>query len=252
LVAAGKTAPMSSAGRTVAIVQARLGSTRLPRKVLLDLEGEPMLARVVHRVQRTRNVDAVIIATTTESRDDELAQLCKERGWTCSRGSEQDVLDRYYVAAREADADTIVRITSDCPLIDPGVVDAVISKLQETAADYASNVSPRTFPRGLDTEAFTFSTLEKLWREDRNPAWREHVTTLVHKAPEQFRAASVVSDEDCSGERWTVDTPEDLELVRRIYRHFGNDDFGWKDGLALMRQHPDWAALNRHIEQKKV
>lgn len=238
--------------KVVAIVQARLGSTRLPRKVLLDIEGKPMLARVMNRLRRAQKVDAVIVATTVEPQDQQLAEFCETHGWPVYRGSHHDVLDRYYRAASEHSADVIVRITSDCPLVDPEVVDAVIRKLRETKADYASNVAPRTFPRGLDTEVFSFATLEQLWREDQNPAWREHVTTLVHKMPEQFRVANVVAETDCSHLRWTVDTPEDIELVRRIYRHFQRDAFGWRDALALIEEHPEWSDLNRHIEQKKV
>lgn len=238
--------------KTVAIIQARMGSTRLPGKVRMDLSGEPMLARVVRRLSRAKRVDEVIVATTVEAGDDAVATLCAERGWPCYRGSENDVLDRYYQAAKQAQAGTVIRITADCPLIEPEIVDQVIAAL-DGAADYSSNVvDPRTYPRGLDVEAFPSSILERLWHEDQNPAWREHVTELIHQHPERFRLRHVRSERDYSSLRWTVDTPEDFELIRRIYVHFGHDNFGWREVLELLELHPDWVEINRGIVQKVV
>lgn len=236
----------------VAIIQARMGSTRLPGKVLLDLAGEPMLARVVSRVRRSRLVDEVLVATTTEKPDDALAALCAERGWLCFRGSESDVLDRYYQAARSRGAEVVVRITSDCPLIDPAIIDSAIEGLKLQQADYCANVIRRTYPRGLDVEAFLFATLETAWREAHRPEWREHVTPFILQNPGRFALTNLSSDENHSDLRWTVDTPEDFDLVRRIYEHFARDDFSWKEALALLIQHPQWNEINRHIEQKKV
>ena len=241
--------------RTVAIIQARMGSTRLAGKVLLDLAGEPMLARVMHRVQRASLLDEVMIATTIHPADDAIAQLCAARGWPCARGSPEDVLDRYYQAARVSQADVVVRITSDCPLIEPEVIDQVIHEFlaHQPKADYASNVqSPRTFPRGLDTEVMRFDALARAWREDTNPAWREHVTPYIYRHPERFRLHDVVNAVDLSSLRWTVDTAQDLEFVRRIYARFGGDTFTWRDVLALLEQHPDWLEINRTVEQKVV
>ena len=239
--------------KTVAIVQARLGSTRLPGKVLLDLAGEPMLARVVHRLRRAQRLDELVIATTTEPRDDALADLCAARGWPCSRGSESDVLDRYYRAALEAKADVVVRVTSDCPLIEPAIVDLVLAEFAKSDVDYASNVGePRTYPRGLDVEVFPFTVLDRLWHEDQNPTWREHVTEMIHQRPELFRTINVCHSRDWSHLRWTVDTPEDFELVRRIYAHFGNDDFSWEEVLGQIETHPDWIQINSSILQKVV
>ena len=238
--------------KTVAIIQARLGSTRLPGKVLLDLAGEPMLARVVNRVRRARRVDEVVIATTTEKRDDELASLCAKRGWPCSRGSEQDVLDRYYQAALAHKADRVVRITSDCPLIDPQVIDSVIEGIDLQQSEYSSNTIRRTYPRGLDVEAFTFATLEIAWREDKNPAWREHVTQFIVRHPERFGITQLSYDDDHSHRRWTVDTPEDFALVEKIYNHFGHDEFTWEDVLKVLAQNPNWELINQGIEQKVV
>jgi spore coat polysaccharide biosynthesis protein SpsF len=237
--------------KVVAIVQARMGSTRLPGKVLLDLAGEPMLSRVVRRLRRAQRVDEVVIATTTESRDDALADFCQQCGIACFRGSETDVLDRYYRAAQAHQATAVVRITSDCPFIEPEIVDRVIAELGEGDVDYASNVAaPRTFPRGLDIEAFSWKTLERIWQEDRNPAWREHVTLSIHKQPALFRTRDVRHDTDLSHLRWTVDTPEDFAFASRVYESFGDDAFSWRDVLAMLEQHPEWTALNQHIEQK--
>ena len=180
--------------KTVAIIQARMGSTRLPGKVLLDLAGEPMLARVVHRVQRAASLQEVIVATTVQPADDAITQLCAGRGWPCARGSQDDVLDRYYQAATASQADVVVRITSDCPLIEPDVIDQVVGALLagQPEVDYASNVQPpRTFPRGLDVEVIRFDALERAWREDVDPAWREHVTPYLYRHPERFRIHGV-------------------------------------------------------------
>ncbi len=239
--------------RTVAIIQARTGSTRLPGKVLLPLLGEPLLATVVRRVARAASVDATVVATTTLPDDDAIADLAAEEGWLVERGSEMDLLDRYLQAARAHDAERVVRITSDCPVIDPTVIDEVVSALAAAGADYASNtLDPRTFPRGLDVEAMTIDALETAGREDRDPGSREHATPFLYRHPERFRLAAVRLPIDMSGHRWTVDTPEDYELVRRIYDALGRDDAPWRDALAVVEAHPDWSALNRHIEQKTV
>ena len=238
---------------TLCILQARMGSTRLPGKVLLPLLDRPLLAWDVYRLCKCRLIDEIVIATTTDPRDDTLADLCASEGWGCFRGSENDVLDRYYGAARQYNADTIVRITSDCPLIDPAVTDYVIATYAAAApaADYASNVFPRTYPRGLDTEVFSFAALEMAWKEDQSE-WREHVTPFLWKQPERFRQINAANPVDYSSHRWTVDTPQDFELVRRIYEHFGHGDFGWRDVLTLLDQHSDWVEINRDVQQKNV
>jgi spore coat polysaccharide biosynthesis protein SpsF len=240
---------------TVAIIQARIGSSRLPGKVLLDLAGEPMLARVVNRVRRAETIDEVVIATTTEQADDELAAVCTTRGWRFFRGSQDDVLDRYYQAAMEYGAGLIVRITSDCPLIEPEIIDRVVHELLDSSppADYACNFLPkRTFPRGLDVEAFGFDTLRVLWKEDQNPAWREHVTQFLHHHPERFAIRGVQNDRDLSAIRWTVDTHQDFDLVRRIYEGFGHDRFSCREVVTLLEENPQWLDLNRHVQQKVV
>lgn len=240
--------------RIVAIIQARMGSTRLPGKVLMDLAGEPMLARVVKRTMRAQMLDEVVVATTVQPADEAIVRLCSERGWPCFRGSESDVLDRYYQAAKRHRADIVVRITSDCPLIEPEIVDLVVREyLEKGPLDYVSNtLPPRTFPRGLDVEVMSFEALERAWHEDSNPAWREHVTPYIYRHPEKFALRAVVNDKDYSHMRWTVDTSEDLSFVRLIYEHFGHDDFSWRDVLALLDEHPEWLEINKRVRQAEV
>ncbi|NNJ25327.1 cytidylyltransferase domain-containing protein [Alienimonas chondri] len=252
--------------KVVAIIQARLSSTRLPGKVLKELAGEPMLHWVVERVRAAHHagrpiIDETIVATSDDASDDALAQWCDQRGVRCERGSLQDVLARYHGAAAAADADVVVRITSDCPLVDPGVTGEVVAAYlsADPPVAYASNIVPtRSYPRGLDTEVFSMASLEIAHQEDDDPAKREHVTQFLCRQPERFPRTCVVGSEDHSAHRWTVDTPEDFELIQRIYTHFaaadgaGPRDFDWRDVLALLADHPEWSALNRHIEQKKV
>ena len=240
--------------QTVCIIQARMGSTRLSGKVLQPILGRPMLWWVMHRVQQARLLGKVVIATTTEPADDAIVALCERHGWSTFRGSEQDVLDRYYQAAQQYGADVVVRITSDCPLIDPWVIDYTISAHLSAApqVDYTSNSIDRTYPRGLDTEAFSMDALRRCWRDATLPPEREHVTYYMYRHPERFNLLPVTNQVDYARHRWTVDTPEDMELVQRVYQHFGHGDFHWREVLALLEAHPDWIQINQHIEQKKV
>ncbi|MEA3210635.1 MAG: spore coat polysaccharide biosynthesis protein SpsF [Chthoniobacter sp.] len=236
---------------TIAIVQARMGSTRLPGKVLLPLAGVPMLRHVIERVRRATRVDHVLVATTTEAADEAIATFCAEWGCACFRGSEHDLLDRYYQAARTVPSEVVVRITSDCPLVDPGLIDRVLAEREEFAADYASNTYPvRTYPRGLCTEAFRFAALERAWGEAPDSSSREHVTPYIYRNPDRFHIHNVTNEEDCSAHRWTVDTVEDYALVERIYGHFGHNRFDWKEALALLAANPAWSELNAQVGQK--
>jgi spore coat polysaccharide biosynthesis protein SpsF len=239
--------------RTVAVIQARTGSTRLPGKVLLPLLGRPILSRVVERAARAAGIHEVVVATTVDPSDDPIVELATTQGWAVERGSENDLLDRYVQTARTRDADIVVRITSDCPLIDPGLIDQTIEAFVEGGADYASNtLEPRTFPRGLDVEVVSRDALEEAWRDDADPASREHVTPFLYRNPERFRLVRVSSPDDRSAHRWCVDVPEDYELVRRIYEALGSDAFGWEEALAVLEAHPDWPLLNSHVSQKTL
>ena len=241
--------------KVIGIVQARSGSKRLPKKVLLELAGRSMLGRVIERLERSHSLSDIVVATTTLPEDGEIADLCQTHRWRVFRGSEVDVLDRYYRAAVAFGAEAVVRITSDCPLIDSGIVDSVVDAFLERQPGLAcaSNVSPlRSFPRGLDAEVIRFDALERAWLEDKNLAWREHVTLYIHRHPELFPTYCLINSEDYSHLRWTVDTREDLAFAATIYNHFGDTAFKWSDVLHVLEQRPDWTLLNKHIEQKVV
>lgn len=232
------------AGLTVALVQARMGSSRFPGKVLAELAGRPMLWHVVSRVQRARYVDQVVVATTDRAVDDPIAGFCEHQGIAFFRGDESDVLDRFYQAAKTNHADVVVRITADCPLIDPAVIARVVERFQRGDCDYASNIIRYTYPDGLDTEVFSFAALEQAWREAVKPAEREHVTPFLRTG--RFRTANVESEFPVSPAqfRWTVDHPEDLEFVRKIYAAFsGNEAFGFREVFDLLKERPDLATI---------
>lgn len=242
--------------RVVAIVQARTGSSRLPNKVLEPLAGQPMLARVVDRLGQASSLDAVVVATTDLKADDRIEELCRERGWSVFRGSETDLTDRYYRCAQASHADIVVRVTSDCPLIDAGIVDRVVDALlDQPTADNATNVLPHhTWPRGLDVEAVRFAALERVWEEDTNPAWREHATYYIRQHPERFETVRVANPDSRApnARRWTVDTPEDLAFVRRVYDQLGDDSADYDAILRIVEEHPEWSALNAGVSQKPV
>ncbi|MCL5958534.1 MAG: glycosyltransferase family protein [Chloroflexi bacterium] len=234
--------------KVVAVIQARMGSTRLPGKVLAEVAGVPMLWHVVNRARTARYVDLVLVATSREPADDAIAAFCARNGIECFRGSESDVLDRYYEAAREYQAEIVVRLTADCPLLDPEVIDDVIYSFREYPADYASNVRECTFPDGLDTEAFSFDVLEQAWREARLKSEREHVTPYIRNHPELFYLVDLHYDEDLSALRWTVDEPRDLEFVRAVYSHLGaSSAFGMEEVLDLLRERPEISEINAGI-----
>ncbi len=232
--------------RTVAIVQARMGSSRLPGKVLADVAGDTMLARVVGRLRQARTITHVVVATSTRPGDDAVVAETRRIGASDYRGSESDVLARYLGAAREFEADVVVRVTADCPLLDATIVDDVVSALGDDI-DYASNTHTRSFPRGLDVEAFHRDTLERIARMATSASAREHVTAFVMHAPALFRIRQVVAPTDDSDLRWTVDTPEDLALVQRL-RAFGDVPYG--ELVAIVRARPELAALNAHVVQR--
>lgn len=239
--------------RVVAIIQARMGSTRLPAKVMRPILDKPMLGWVVYRLQSCHLIDRIVVATTDSSSDDAIAKWCETNSIALFRGSENDVLDRYFQAANLHKAELIVRVTSDCPLIDPYIVDYVIAGglASQPIADYVSNTLERTYPRGLDVEAVTYEALSRSWHEDQSD-WREHVTPYIYRNPDKFSLLSITNPMSYSEHRWTVDTIEDFQLVEKIYTHFQHGDFGWQDVIQLVKSQPDWIALNAHIEQKKL
>lgn len=228
----------------VAIVQARMTSTRLPGKVLMDLAGSPLLAQELRRLRRACAVDDIVVATTTNSTDDPIAEVARAEGVSVFRGSEDDVLGRYVCAAAHAKADLIVRITADCPLIDPKVVDRVVHALGRSN-DYASNVLERTFPRGLDCEVLHRDTLERLGRLATSALSREHVTWLINEErPDLFVRQSVADDQDNSDLSWTVDEAVDLELVRRLYARLdlGIRPLPYREVVDHVRSEPELAS----------
>ncbi len=239
--------------KVIAIVQTRMGSTRLPGKVLKDLEGKSVMARVIERLRRCKLLNDVVIATTDGSSDDVIVQECRRLAVSVSRGDEQNVLDRYYRAAQLFKADVVVRVTSDCPLIDPEITDKTIAAFLEVRPDYASNVRERTYPRGLDTEVFTFDALARTWRVASKPYERVHVTPYIYEHPQEFRILSVTGDKDYSSHRWTIDTPEDLEFIRAVYARLKDKPtFLWTDVLQVLDREPKLIEINSGIEQKAV
>lgn len=239
--------------KIIAIIQARTGSHRLPGKVLQLIDGKPMLTQVIQRLTPVPELDKVVVATTNNECDNPVVELCQGMNIDVFRGSEQDVLDRFYQCASSFQADVVVRITADCPLLDAEVVSCVIQKFLQQQADYASNCLQRTYPRGLDVEVMTFETLQTTWQQATEIYQREHVTPYIYQNPKQFTLFSVVSNIDYSDYRWTVDEKVDLEMIRNIYQNFRHQpSFNWQDVIKLLQQQPDIALLNKHIQQKTL
>ncbi len=241
--------------KVVAIIQARMASKRLPGKVLAEILGEPMLAWVVDRVQLAENVGEVIVATTTDPGDDAIVELCQRRGYSFQRGDASDVLDRYRSTAKAYGAEIVVRITADCPLIDPALIDRTVQALLEAQprADFAANRLPwnRTYPIGLDVEVCTVDALERAWLEASEPHQREHVMPYIYEQPERFRILHVTADDDYGHLRWTVDTERDLKFVREIARRIPDRvNFGWKDVLKIVEEEPELMQINESVKHK--
>ncbi|HLD45216.1 MAG TPA: glycosyltransferase family protein [bacterium] len=237
----------------IAIIQARVLSTRLPRKVLMSLCGKTVLEHVVSRIQESRFIDTVVVATTTRPEDDAIVDLCQRAGMAMSRGSEDDVLDRYYRTAQPYRPDHVVRVTSDCPLIDSEIVDQVIEAHLSSGADYTSNTLQETYPDGLDVEVFTFSSLEKAWKEASLKSEREHVTPYIKKNQQMFKLNSVVNKTDLSQKRWTLDQPEDWILIKAVYDHLyeKNTKFCLADILHYLSQNPEVEQCNQIIRRNE-
>lgn len=258
--------------RVVAIIQGRMSSSRLPGKILADIAGQPMLQRVFVRTSRSAAVTETIFATTTDSTDDPVAEYCDFSGIPFTRGSQFDVLDRYYQAAKQTKADMVVRITADCPVIDPELIDNVVNTLLEDEYDFVCNRLPppwnRTYPIGLDIEACKFKVLGQAWKEAKEPQHREHAMPYFYEgvklaavnrqlqtgvSPRGFNVALLHHTADFGDYRWTVDTPEDLEFMRQVYSRFdGRDDFSWKDVLDLVHNEPRLMEINAGVKHKTL
>jgi spore coat polysaccharide biosynthesis protein SpsF len=261
--------------RVIAIIQGRMSSSRLPGKILADIAGQPMLQRVFVRTSRASTVTETIFATTSDPSDDPVAEYCDFSGIPFTRGSLYDVLDRYYQSAKQAKADVVVRVTADCPVIDPGLIDDVVKRLLEMAdqgLDFVANRLPppfhRTYPIGLDVEACTFAVLEKAWKESKEAFHREHVMPYFYEgvelstvnrqlsegvSPRGFRIALLNHTTDFGDYRWTVDTPEDLEFMRQVYSRFDvRDDFSWKEVLDLVHNEPALMQINATVKHKSL
>ncbi len=258
--------------KVVAIIQGRMSSSRLPGKILADIAGQPMLQRVFIRTSRAATVNETIFATTTDSTDDPVEEYCDFSGIPFTRGSLFDVLDRYYQTAKQAKADIVVRITADCPVIDPALIDDVVNTLLDDEYAFVCNRLPppwrRTYPIGLDVEACTFKVLARAWKEAEEPQHREHAMPYFYEgveltrqsriletgiSPRGFKVALLHHTTDFGDYRWTVDTPEDLEFMRQVYSRFdGRDDFSWKDVLDLVHHEPQLMEINAGVKHKTL
>lgn len=239
--------------KTVCIIQARLGSTRLPSKVLRPILGRPMLSYMIERVRRIERLDEILIATTELDSDQPIVDFCRKEKISVFRGNEKDVLDRYYQAAKFIRAEVVVRLTSDCPLIDPAVVDQILDTFYQHCPeiDFVGNVKPATFPDGMDTEIFSFNALERSWKETKNPLEREHVTPYFYDEPGRFRALNVEAKEDLSRYRVTVDYPEDFEIVTELIQalYKQNHAFSYEEMVDYLESHPQILRKNAKYQR---
>lgn len=237
-----------------AVIQARLGSTRLQGKTMMTLSGEPLIGHLIKRVQRSKYISDIVIATTTKEKDDLIVKFAKEKNLKYYRGSEDDVLDRFYQTAVAFHLETIVRVTPDCPMLDPRVTDRVIKAYLNGNYDYVSNSLVPTYPDGFDTEIFSFEVLARAWRNAELQSEREHVTAYIVKHPELFRQYNVKKEgEDLSWMRWTVDTERDYEFVGRIFEKIGKTDdiFYMEDVLKVLEENPELIEINAGIHRNE-
>lgn len=245
--------------KVVVSIQARYDSSRFPGKVLKKICNKPMLMLMLERLSKCELLDEIVIATTDNKKDDPIVELVKTNGYNVFRGSEFDCLDRHYQAIKKSNAKFICKITSDCPLIDPKVVDKVIRYFLENKNnfDYVSNVHPPTYPDGLDVEIFSSTALEKTWNEAKANEEREHTTTYMWKNPSLFRIGSIVMPEHQNlffKERWTVDYPEDFEFVKAIYENLYDDGriFLMEEILEFLKERKDIKKINQHLIEKNA
>lgn len=238
-----------------AIIQARCGSTRFPNKVFADINGKPLLWHVVNRLKYSDLIDEIIVATTVNAKDDVIETWCKNENVKCFRGSEDDVLDRYYQASLAFPSDYVVRVTADDPFKEPGVIDQVIGKLINENLDLVTNNFPPSFPEGLDCEAFTFEILRTMALNATDPFEREHVTQYVYRNPDRFKIGNVSSDIPLSHLRWTIDNTEDYLMVKEIYnkRNKNSNDILLMDEiLSILKENPDIANINSGVKRSAM
>lgn len=237
----------------LAIVQARVSSSRLPGKVLKPILGKPMLEHQLERIDRCKNIDELIVATSNGSDDDEIEDICRRMGVYCFRGALDNVLDRFYKCAEQFNPRHVVRLTGDCPLSDPGMIDELIDFYRRSKCDYVSNSNPPTLPDGLDAEVFSFDALKTAWGNAKLTSEFEHVTPYIRNHPEKFTVSSWTNREDLSHLRWTVDEPEDFDLVKQIYEslYLKKPAFDLKDILRLLEFHPELVEINSGITRNE-
>jgi len=233
-----------------------MGSIRLPGKVLKKVLDKPLLEYQIERVKRAKHIDKIVIATTTNDLDQPIIELCEKLSTSYFCGDENDVLARYYEAAKIYKADIIVRLTSDCPIIDPNVIDKLIEYFTKNQSkyDYVSNTLNRSYPRGMDVEVLSFKCLTESYLEAKIQSEREHVTPFIYKNLDRYRVGNINYSENQSLHRWTVDTMEDFNLIKKIIEELypENNFFTLEDTLTLLKKHPDWSLINNHIKQKKI
>ena len=239
-----------------AIIQARMGSTRLPGKVMMDLCGYPVIEHVVNRLEKSNGIDKIIIATSIDSNNQPIIDFCKEKNIGYFVGSEDDVLDRYYQTAIHnnlKDDDIVIRITSDCPLIDPFVVDKVIEKHISENNDYTTNVLECTYPDGLDCEVFNFNILKDAWINANLSSQREHVTLYIRDNSDKFKLGNVKNDVDLSELRWTLDENEDFVFIDEVYKNLFNENsfFTMEDILILLDEKPELMNINSEFTRNE-
>lgn len=238
-----------------AIIQARCGSTRFPNKVFANIDGKPLIWHVVNRLTYAKTIDNIIIATTVNANDDKIESWCNDNNISCFRGSENDVLNRYYRASVAFPSDVVVRITADDPFKEPSVIDKVVSKLIEEGYDHVTNNFPPTFPEGLDCEAFTFNALKESEENARDPFEREHVTQYIYHNPLKFKIGNVSAVENLSYLRWTIDKDSDLEMVKSVYNHRNPENKGillMKEIIEIITRHPEIAKINSDVERSAM
>ena len=240
--------------RIVAIHQARMTSKRLPGKVLMELDGRPLIDYSLERLKRAQSLDKIVVATTVNAADDSIVDYCKMRGFFFYRGDEKDVLSRYYEAAKLFNAEVVIRTTSDCPLLDPSLIERVIKEYFDEKVDYASNMLNETFPLGLSVEAFSIEALEKAYNGASKDFEREHVTLYINRNPDEFSLHSVEQKENLSYLRWTVDTPEDFLFIQKVISKLRNKDrpYEMETILEILNENPEFIEINRKIKQKGI